>query len=515
MMSVPSRFQKWPLCVGIALLLMGTLVRPAAAGITYNVSTVADLEAAIAAVNAGPGGDLIVMAPGVYAITSALNIDQDVTIHGDPSAPTVIDGGGLFTILNVDANNISIQNLTLRNGSRAVSYEGSGVFSGTGVTITGNNAGFSPGDSGGTTFFTNSTIANNTGNGIEISCAELHMTNVTVSNNGVGVSFGFPCGELMQITNSLIVGNGQDCGGGGNFLPVGDASFDSDGSCVAFGFGPGLTTVAASAVGLGSLAANGGPTFTAAIPATSVAVNAGNNTVCPATDQRGFLRNVGACDVGAYEFGAVQGGGNTQTGSNVSVSPAPGVTVTFSQVTAPGDTTVTTGGPPPPTGFQVDGVVYDISTTAVVTGSVTVCLPYSPTIDPTPHLYHYEDVPPPAWVDRTSSVDIVNHLVCGTAPSLSPFAVLMPIDISGQLQQLQVLINGFNLNKPAAKKFTHRVDKLRKEWAAQDKQTVKRFCKTLAQFMDDVRKQSGRKLTPSEASQLLMQAEVIAGEVGC
>jgi Tol biopolymer transport system component len=73
----------------------------------------------------------------------------------------------------------------------------------------------------------------------------------------------------------------------------------------------------------------------------------------------------------------------------------------------------------------VDGVVYDISTTASYIPPVTICLPYSPSnLDP--RIYHYEDLHPPQWVDRTSSVDDVNHIVCGIVSSLSPFAVLSP-----------------------------------------------------------------------------------------
>jgi len=245
-----------------------------------------------------------------------------------------------------------------------------------------------------------------------------------VANNGVGIFFDFPCGEQMEITNSLIVGNTLDCQVLGSFSPAGSASFDSDGSCAAGGFGPGLTTANLSDIGLGSLAANGGPTMTEAIPPTSVAVDAGGAT-CPATDQRGFLRNVGPCDIGAYELGATPGGANTQTGADVALSPAPGVTITFAQVTDQGNTAVTTGGPPPPTGFQVDGLVYDVVTTAQYVGWVTVCLPYNSTIDPNPVLLHYENLPPPTWVDTTTSVDTVNHIVCGTAFSLSPFAVMI------------------------------------------------------------------------------------------
>jgi hypothetical protein len=418
----------------VVRLLVGALVTPVAAQSTYNVATVAELRAALATVNAGPGGDLIVMAPGFYALTSSLSVQVDVSILGDPSTPTVIDGGGDgggddgdgpgTSIFSIFADNVSIRNLTLQDSITAISFGGNGVLSIMGVTISGSRRGISPGDSGGNTFITNSTIVNNELEGIGIACAELHLTNVTVANNGVGIYFDFPCGEPMEITNSLIVGNVLDCRVSGGFTPLGHASFDSDGSCVAGGFGPGLSTADPAAVGLAALAANGGPTPTEAIAGTSLAVNAGG-APCPATDQRGFLRNVGPCDVGAYELGATPGGANTQPGGNVTVSPAPGVTVTFAQVTAQGDTTVTSGGPPPPTGFQVDGVVYDIMTTSQFAGWVTVCLPYSPSVDPSPMLFHYENLPPPTWVDTTTSVDTVGHIVCGTAWSLSPFAVMI------------------------------------------------------------------------------------------
>ena len=139
----------------------------------------------------------------------------------------------------------------------------------------------------------------------------------------------------------------------------------------------------------------------------------------------------------------------------------------------------------------------------------------APTTNPTPRIYHFENVPPPAWVDKTTSVDIVNHIVCGSVPSLSPFAVLAPIDVSAQLQQLQVLINSFNLRKPVAKRFTHRVDELRRAWASKHKHSKRRFCHELAELVEAVQKQSGRTLTAAEANQLLTLAALIAGETGC
>ena len=53
---------------------------------------------------------------------------------------------------------------------------------------------------------------------------------------------------------------------------------------------------------LAPLADNGGPTLTFAVLPGSPAVDAGNSSGCPATDQRGVKRPQGsACDIGAFE----------------------------------------------------------------------------------------------------------------------------------------------------------------------------------------------------------------------
>jgi hypothetical protein len=57
---------------------------------------------------------------------------------------------------------------------------------------------------------------------------------------------------------------------------------------------------------LGPLADNGGPTLTMALLPGSPAIDAGNTTLAPATDQRGFPRPAGvAADIGAFEYGSV------------------------------------------------------------------------------------------------------------------------------------------------------------------------------------------------------------------
>jgi hypothetical protein len=53
---------------------------------------------------------------------------------------------------------------------------------------------------------------------------------------------------------------------------------------------------------VGPLADNGGPTLTHALLEGSPAIDAGDDSVCPAVDQRGIARPQGAaCDVGSYE----------------------------------------------------------------------------------------------------------------------------------------------------------------------------------------------------------------------
>jgi hypothetical protein len=101
-----------------------------------------------------------------------------------------------------------------------------------------------------------------------------------------------------------------------------------------------------------------------------------------------------------------------------------GVRLTFSNVDSGGQTVIltpTSSVPPPPGGFEFQGSVYDISTTANITGAVEVCLPYSSSSDPaTLYLKHFESGD---WKDVTTVRDPSNSVICGVVTSLSPFAL--------------------------------------------------------------------------------------------
>ena len=81
----------------------------------------------------------------------------------------------------------------------------------------------------------------------------------------------------------------------------------------------------------------------------------------------------------------------------------------------------------PPTGFTFGGTeCWDLETTAVYTGSITVCFSYDESEIVGPELalvlLHY-DTGLNAWVDITSSLDAVGNIICGEITTLSPFRV--------------------------------------------------------------------------------------------
>ena len=123
--------------------------------------------------------------------------------------------------------------------------------------------------------------------------------------------------------------------------------------------------------------------------------------------------------------------GNTPPGSDVSVEPAPGTGVTFSEVTSGGDTEVTASseGPSPPAGFQVGDppLYYEITTTATYTPPITICLSYQEgqfDNEEQLRLFHREGG---AWVDVTTSLDTVNNKIYGQVSSLSLFTLAEPV----------------------------------------------------------------------------------------
>ncbi len=152
-------------------------------------------------------------------------------------------------------------------------------------------------------------IYNNGGN--------VRLTNVTLTRNynigGAGGYYTTPYAAAIHnpkgsvtIQNTILARNqanfGRDCDGkitslGHNL--IGDADYcaitPGPGDLIGSGENPLNPHMA-------DLADNGGATLTSALLPGSPAIDAGDSSACPATDQRGVSRPEGsACDIGAYE----------------------------------------------------------------------------------------------------------------------------------------------------------------------------------------------------------------------
>ena len=127
---------------------------------------------------------------------------------------------------------------------------------------------------------------------------------------------------------------------------------------------------------------------------------------------------------------------NTVAGSNVSVNAADAsetATVAFSDVSAPGSTSLTTLPltTPPPAGYRAGAaaVYYDVATTATYTGTIQLSFHFASGMFHHPskvRLFHMENG---VWMDRTMGINAAAGTIAGTTTSLSPFALFEPVDI--------------------------------------------------------------------------------------
>jgi CSLREA domain-containing protein/uncharacterized repeat protein (TIGR01451 family) len=283
---------------------------------------------------------------GIYNSTSSATLSR-LSILNNTSGGGVYNSGGTLTRLIVNSCTVMTNTAT----------SGGGIFNaGVGANATVNDTrirGNSATGAGGGLYnngvltLNRSTVDNNqarTGGGIDHAGGNLYLTNDTVSGNTAGDNGGgiYNRGSaiLSNVTFADNVANGLNTGGN-IFNDEAELSIKSsivaysqaDGNCAnSAGFLNSLghnlesgSTCGFSAPGdlvntdplLGPLQNNGGPTPTRALLHGSPAIDQGDNSGCPATDQRGIARPQGAaCDIGAYESG-----GTADLSLGVSVSP--------------------------------------------------------------------------------------------------------------------------------------------------------------------------------------------------
>lgn len=377
-------------------------------------------------------------------------------------------GGGIF---NNDGT-LNVTNSTFSNNSAPTGY-GAGIYNNYYATLTVTNSTFSGntgyvgvgiGSDGGDLTVTNSTFVNNSvrlvsgsGGGIYMN-GTMTVTNSTFANNsstygGGAIANG---GGTLTVVNSTFANNSSVYGGGisndggttlKNTILVNSSGGNCDGGVTADSYNLTDDTTCGSAtqktsaqINLAPLGDNGGPTQTFALMSTSVAIDAGDNTVCAVAvdsstsgaggkDQRGNARDDLHCDAGAFEV--KYNDTNTVSKSNLTVGTAYTFGPTLGKVVVnngnPGTVQFTKylnnpTGKPNANGFDRE---WNITATAS-SFSLTLTLCYTDAeletrAEANLKIYHYTGG---QWVALPSTVDAANNCVAASGiTSLSPFTL--------------------------------------------------------------------------------------------
>ena len=305
-------------------------------------------------VDAAAAGATVNLATATYVLGGQVNIAKSLTISGNGSTNTIIDGNGAVTnnrVFNITSSTpVTINSVTIQNGriagdgggiyhlttgtlninnsaiiNNTASGLGGGIYNSTGTlnisnsTISGNRStGFNGGgiqnEGLGTTNITNSTISNNTaatnGGGIRMPSGTMTLNNVTIANNtsnGNGGGFSVGGGTVnISVKNTIIANNTNLTSPDvfGTFTDQGNNLIGKSNGSTNFTVSTLVGTIAAPVdPKLAPLGNYGGTTQTHALLPGSPALNAGSNTGVAATDQRGAPRIIGGTvDIGAVEF---------------------------------------------------------------------------------------------------------------------------------------------------------------------------------------------------------------------
>jgi hypothetical protein len=286
--------------VSLAVLAAG------ASAATFNVSNTAELEVAVSTANGNAQANTIVLASGSYVPkkTLALTDTSGVqTIEGPSSTPSVKGNAALVSGSSVEPTfdqlfivnesvSATIKNLEIgaSGGLGTSAIEDIGKLTIESTTLEGNiGSGVLVTDKG-TLTARNSTVSEDSEFGVLVD-GTASFFNSTIAFNTDG---GIQTVGTLNLTNTIVAENkgSGDCVGAAT---TSDHSLDSNGSCHVGTFSNTNPLLQAN------LLNNGGTTPVHSLKPGSPAIGAGDETQCPATDQRGATR-ANPCSIGADEY---------------------------------------------------------------------------------------------------------------------------------------------------------------------------------------------------------------------
>jgi len=299
------------------------------------------------------GENYIIRLASEVEITREVTIDganRTVSISGDTDNNGSNDvrlfsvaSGATLTLRNLTLKNVDIllQNLTVADGVNNLTYgNGAGIYfrGGNYHTLTLTNMTFSGnrGGLGGAIFTEDSLVVTNVtfvGNEATYGAAiyvdglylDITITNSTFKDNlgtAAGIFYGGVVeGEVTLTINNSILANGEEGISSNCSMNLwnaiqGSHNLADDFTCNGIPWNIDIDEAWYPYLPpeeqyphislLGDLGDNGGTTQTVPLLEGSPAIDAGDDTLCPATDQREVTRPQGAaCDIGSYEFAVV------------------------------------------------------------------------------------------------------------------------------------------------------------------------------------------------------------------
>jgi predicted outer membrane repeat protein len=293
-------------------------------------ATLGDMTIANGAADQGGGINnlgLLVLVNSVVTGNEAYDgagIDNEGIAHVSGSTLSenyAVQGGAIYNHKRMTVISSTLQ-------SNRAKYRGGAILSRGNLTVTNSTV------SGNVVETSQPADANGGGGFFLYDVTRFHLTNSTVSSNtavagGGIVTFVFER-PVITLTNSTLYGNSAEIGGGVRMLVVtptvsavntiiagntgGDClggtilsrghNINGDDSCGLAGSGDMNGTDPL----LGPLGDHGGPTLTHLPLAGSPAIDAGDDSLCPPTDQRGYARpdhgkvyGIAVCDIGSVE----------------------------------------------------------------------------------------------------------------------------------------------------------------------------------------------------------------------
>ncbi len=265
---------------------------------------------------------------GMANLSSSSPTLENVKFHGNSAHPDRGSGGGLYNFFStVTLSRVTFDQNTGGSGGGMASLEstitltdgtftentassGGGISNGsstvtlTNVTLFKNTGGEGGGlrNHNSPLVFTNGTLVDNSaeyGGGVYLSWEEPVLINLTFRGNTADHGDGIYIDDSgPQITNTILWEDGIEASNIESQTPSLTTSVLQSGCPAQFS----CTGTITDDPLLGGLQDNGGFTQTLALSDGSPAIDAGTDTGCPSTDQRGVTRPQGShCDIGAYE----------------------------------------------------------------------------------------------------------------------------------------------------------------------------------------------------------------------